>query len=93
VASSIELVVLLSLAGLAGFIGLQLMWVRHRPPPVRRRSRRTAIDPIMGARDRIEIYDSGGSFIPMPGHLTTRDEMVAWMTKELPKLTVDPPKG
>ena len=91
-ASSIELVVLLSFAGLAGFIGLQLMWVRHQPP-VRRRPRRTAIDPIMGARDRIEIYDSGGSFIPMPDHLTTRDEIVAWMTKELPKLTVDPPKG
>jgi hypothetical protein len=26
-------------------------------------------------------------FIPMPNHLTTRAEMVAWMTEELPKLT------
>lgn len=25
--------------------------------------------------------------IPMPGHLKTNSEMVAWMTKELPKLT------
>jgi hypothetical protein len=23
----------------------------------------------------------------MPGHLRSHDEMVAWMTKELPKLT------
>ena len=25
----------------------------------------------------------------MPNHLKTRDEMVAWMAKELPKLTAD----
>lgn len=90
-ASSIELLVLLAFAGLAGYIGLRLMWISHRPP--RPRSfRRRAIDPITGAKDRMAIYDSGGPFIPMPAHLTTKDEMVAWMTKELPKLTADPPK-
>jgi hypothetical protein len=91
VVSSIELAILVALAGLTGFIGLRLMWVSHRPP-VLRRTRRSAIDPIMGPRDRIAIYDSGGSFIPMPDHLKTKDEMVSWMTKELPKLTADPPK-
>jgi hypothetical protein len=28
-------------------------------------------------------------FIPMPGHLRTSNEMVAWMTQELPKLTAE----
>lgn len=90
-ASSIELLVLLAFAALAGFIGLRLMWISHRPP-IPRSFRRRAIDPITGTKDRMAIYDSGGPFIPMPTHLTTRDEMVAWMTKELPKLTADPPK-
>jgi hypothetical protein len=44
-------------------------------------------DPITGPKDRIAIYDSAGPFIPMPDGLKTRDEMVAWMTTELPKLT------
>lgn len=36
-----------------------------------------------------EIYiEQGGvdpPFVPMPNHLKTREEMVAWMTKELPR--------
>jgi len=44
-------------------------------------------DPIVGPKDPIAIYDRGGPFIPMPDNLKTRDEMVAWMTQELPKLT------
>jgi hypothetical protein len=48
-----------------------------------------AVDPIISPGLRIKVYDSGGPFIPMPNHLKTRDEMVAWMTKELPKLTTD----
>ena len=44
-------------------------------------------NPITGPRDRIAIYDQGGPFIAMPERLQTRDEMVEWLTKELPKLT------
>jgi hypothetical protein len=88
---SIELILLLTLAGLTGAIGLRLLWTSHRIPAPRS-TRHTALDPILGRRDRIAIYDSGGSFIPMPSHLKTNDEMVAWMTTELPKLTADPPK-
>ena len=28
-------------------------------------------------------------FIPMPKHLRTHDEMIAWMTQELPRLTAE----
>ncbi len=35
--------------------------------------------------------EAGASFIPMPDHLKTRDEMVAWMTQELPRLTANTP--
>jgi hypothetical protein len=45
------------------------------------------IDPIVGPRDRLAIYDRDGPFIPMPDRLKTHDEMVAWMTQDLPKLT------
>jgi hypothetical protein len=87
VASSFELVLLLSLAGLTGAIGLRFMWISHRPPPLRRR-KHTDVDPSL----RIKVYASGEIFIPMPDHLKTRDEMVAWMTKELPRLTAAPSK-
>jgi hypothetical protein len=40
-------------------------------------------DPAAIGRDHDEA-----PFVPMPSHLTTRDEMVAWMTTEMPKLTV-----
>ena len=86
--SSIELVFLLALAGLTAALGLRFMWTTHRLPSPDL-SRHTAIDPITGPRDRVAIYDSGGAFIPMPSHLKTRDEMVAWMTSELPKLTAE----
>jgi hypothetical protein len=86
VVADVELALLVALAGLAGAIGFHFMWISHRIPTPRR-IRHTAIDPITGTRDHIAIYDTGGSFIPMPNHLKTSDEMVAWMTKELPKLT------
>lgn len=35
--------------------------------------------------------EASGPFIPMPNHLRTNDEMVAWMTQELPKLTAAMP--
>jgi hypothetical protein len=31
--------------------------------------------------------DAQAPFIPMPSHLKSREEMVAWMTTELPRLT------
>jgi len=37
-------------------------------------------------RDRIAIHATCGPFIQMPDHVKTRDEMVAWMTRELPRL-------
>jgi hypothetical protein len=43
-------------------------------------------DPILGPRDRIAIHDTRGPFIPMPQNLRTQDEMVAWMTRDLPRL-------
>jgi hypothetical protein len=44
------------------------------------------------ADDAFSRTDGAGSdpsipFIPMPGHLRTREEMVHWLTEELPKLT------
>jgi hypothetical protein len=91
VVADVELVLLAARAGLAGAIGLRFMWSSHRIPTPRR-IMHTAVDPITGPRNRVDAYDTGGSFIPMPNHLKTRDEMVAWMTNELPKLMTEIPK-
>jgi hypothetical protein len=46
--------------------------------------------PMLDAQD--ETVDGPHSpFIPMPDHLKTRDDMVAWMTKELPRLVAEKP--
>jgi len=71
-------------------------------------TRESRVDPILGAKDRIAIYDgiapipgpkdwiavldATGPLIPMPERLKTRAEMVDWMTKELPKLIAETPK-
>jgi hypothetical protein len=51
-------------------------------------------DPVVVpfADDAFSRTDGAGSdlsipFIPMPGHLRKREEMVHWLTEELPKLT------
>ena len=89
--SSFELVLLLSLAGLTGIIGLRFVWISHGPPSLWT-VKHTAVDPFVSPSLWIKVYDSSGPFIPMPNHLKTQDEMVAWMTKELPKLTAAPPE-
>jgi hypothetical protein len=83
-----EMIFFTALAMLTGAIGLRYMWISHRPPTLCS-AKPTAVDPIISLELPIKVYDAGGSFIPMPNHLKTRDEMVAWMTKELPKLTAD----
>ena len=81
------------LAALAGFtaaIWLLLLWVGERTTA----SFDTApdrLDPILGARDPMAIYDQG-PFIPMPEHLKSRDEIVAWMTTDLPRLLAETPR-
>jgi hypothetical protein len=51
-----------------------------------------AADPIIGPRDQVATYESHDEFIPMPERLRTQDEMVAWMTEELPRLTAASPR-
>lgn len=54
----------------------------------------SGVDPILGARDHVAVYRPSGTLIqphpsvlvPLPEHLTTQEEMVAWMTKEMPKV-------
>jgi hypothetical protein len=84
--------VLAAAAGFLAAIWLLLLWVGDHAAAAFDRSP-DALDPIMGPRDRIVIHDGGESFIPMPEELRTRDEMVAWMTKELPRLTAKEARG
>lgn len=77
---------LVVLAGAVGMLVLLLTWFGGRTitPEIE-----DDLDPILGVRDPMAIYESHGPFIPMPGHLRTNDQMVEWMTKELPKLTAE----
>jgi hypothetical protein len=77
---------LVVLAGAVGMLLLLLTWFGSRSitPEIE-----DDFDPILGPRDPTAIYESHGPFIPMPPHLKTSDQMVDWMTKELPKLTAE----
>ncbi|MCB8819007.1 hypothetical protein [Microvirga rosea] len=37
--------------------------------------------------DRLGADEPASGFVTMPNHLSTADEMVDWLTKDLPKLT------
>ncbi|KLK92038.1 hypothetical protein AA309_16580 [Microvirga vignae] len=77
------------LAGSLGMLLLLIVWFGGRTIEPELES---GLDPIRGEKDQAAIYDTHGPFIPMPDHLRTADEMIAWMTQELPKITADPPK-
>ena len=82
--ADVTIVLLAAVAGFITALWLLLLWLGDG-----NRVTGNDLDPILGEQDRVAIYESHGPFIPMPGHLKTRDEMVAWMTKELPKLTAE----
>jgi hypothetical protein len=82
--------ILAALAGFTAAIWLLLLWVGDRATESFELSP-DALDPIRGARDPMAIYDHG-PFIAMPEHLKTEDEMVSWMTKDLPKLIAETPR-
>ena len=84
---------LLAFLGCGGALTLALLWIGNRV----RLGPDTAplgVDLISGARDRVAVYRASEPLIrhhphvliPMPDHLGTQDEMVAWMTKDLPRL-------
>ena len=52
----------------------------------------SAVGPILDPKDHATIYDIDGPFIPIPDHLKTADEMVAWMTRDMPRLTAEAQK-
>ena len=81
--------VLLACLGAAGvFLAPFLISGRTTDPTIT-----SPVDPILGAKDQPAIHDLDTSFIPMPDHLRTNDEVVAWLTKDLPKLTAGPTKS
>jgi hypothetical protein len=49
----------------------------------------THADPVIPGEDQMAFRPLEGEeeFIAMPGHLKTADEMIGWMTRDLPKLT------
>ncbi len=83
---SSTLALLIALAALSSAIGLALM--RFTSRMMMQPSIPTAtIDPVIGAKDQTPLHAPKSTFILMPDHLKTHAEMVAWMTRELPKLT------
>jgi hypothetical protein len=73
----------------AGFFGMLLLLLLRFGASIVTPEVESDLDPILGARDPIAIHDIQGPLIPMPSRLKTHAEMVAWMTKELPKLTAE----
>jgi hypothetical protein len=79
------------LLGWGAILALVLLWTFSRL--LRPDHEPSGVDPILGAQDRVAVYRLIGPLIQpypnvlasMPDHLTTREEMVAWMTEEMPK--------
>ncbi len=78
----------MALAALTSAIGLALIRLTSRIMILPSLPAATT-DPVLGAKDQTVIHDPRSSFILMPDHLKTHAEMVAWMTRELPKLTAE----
>lgn len=87
---NLMIAVIAALSGFVGMLWLLLLWIGDglANPVVP-----YAVDPIIGLRDPVAIYEAHEPFIPIPERLRTRDEMVAWMTQELPRLTAELPKS
>lgn len=91
VMTELEITLMLLLGCLAGLL-LLCLWIVNRM--MRPDGEPSGVDPILGARDPVAIYRVGRPFIrphrdvfvPMPDTIKGRDAMVAWMTKDLPKL-------
>jgi hypothetical protein len=84
----LTLALLFALAALISATGFVLMWFSPQtamPPSLPA----ATTDPVLGTKDQIILPDPKSTFIPMPDHLKTHEEMVAWMARELPKLTAE----
>lgn len=75
---------LVILAGSIGMLLLLLLWFGDGSAALQPEGE---LDLILDEEGQRAVHNADDPFIPMPDHLKTRDEMVAWMTKELPKLT------
>ncbi|GEO18056.1 hypothetical protein [Microvirga aerophila] len=64
---------------------LRLLLVRTRARPTNPTTPSTAAL-INETRERKPVAVDQESFIPMPDHLKSHTDMIAWMTKELPRL-------
>ena len=88
-----EVALILTLLGVLAVLSLGLLWILSRF--LKPDGSVSGLNPILGARDRVAIYRPSASniahhphvLIPLTERLKTREEMVEWMTKDLPKLT------
>jgi hypothetical protein len=84
----LTLALLIALAALISATAFALLWFTPRatiPPSLPA----ATTDPLIGAKDPTALDEPKSTLILMPDHLKTRHEMVAWMTRELPKLTAE----
>ncbi len=85
---SLTLALLIALAALTAAIGLALIRLTSRIMMLPSLPAATT-DAVLRAKHQTALHDPKSTFIRMPDHLKTHDEMVAWMTRDLPKLTAE----
>jgi hypothetical protein len=81
VITDITILLLAPVAGFFAALWLLLLWLgdgRDAEVPV-------GYDPAIDDATPVGAAEPHEPFVPMPDHLKTREEMVSWMTKELPK--------
>jgi len=82
VITDITILLLAPVAGFFAALWLLLLWLGDGGNP---EGPVGYYDPAIGDAAPVGAAEPDEPFVPMPDHLKTREEMVSWMTKELPK--------
>ena|SRR5215207_6608449 len=82
----IALAIAVALLCAYGFVWLFALWVGEHIGKRWAKFDTDRADAVIRPKERIAIHATCERLIQMPAYLKTRDEMVQWMTKELPTL-------
>jgi hypothetical protein len=89
---TVAIIILTGLLSIYIFVWALVLWMGERIGRRWAEFDGSRADAVLRAKERVAVHQTYGSFIEMPEQLSTRDEMVDWMTNELPRLAVEKQK-
>ena len=86
---SLAIATLLALLCAYVFLWLLILWIGERIGRRWSAFDSGRADAVLRTSNCIAVHQTSGPFIEMPERLKTRDEMVGWITTELPRLAAE----